>query len=169
MENQFYRPGLLRFALNMWPPFWGAGIKVESISEDYRRVRLRLKLRWWNRNPYRTQFGGSIFSLTDPIYTLMLMGILGDEYYVWDKQAEISFIKPGDTDLTADFILSDETVQEIKQATVNGEKYLPEFIVNVMNDRGEAVSRVRRVLYVRKKPQHRQQAWFDEIGDYDSK
>ncbi|WP_439651374.1 DUF4442 domain-containing protein [Photobacterium atrarenae] len=152
----FYHPKLVKFALNLWPPFWGAGIKIVQISDDYRRVTVRLKLRWWNKNANRTQYGGSIFSLTDPIYALMLMGILGREYYVWDKQAEINFIKPGNTDLTAEFVISDERVQEIRQATQYGEKYFPEFVVNVNDARGEMVSQIRRVLYIRKKPQYRE-------------
>ncbi|UTV28494.1 DUF4442 domain-containing protein [Photobacterium atrarenae] len=156
MNALFYHPKLVKFALNLWPPFWGAGIKIVQISDDYRRVTVRLKLRWWNKNANRTQYGGSIFSLTDPIYALMLMGILGREYYVWDKQAEINFIKPGNTDLTAEFVISDERVQEIRQATQYGEKYFPEFVVNVNDARGEMVSQIRRVLYIRKKPQYRE-------------
>lgn len=101
--SKLYQPNIVKWALNSWPPFWGAGIHIESISADFREVRIRLKLRWWNKNANRTQYGGSIFSLTDPVYALMLMGILGERYYVWDKEASINFIKPGDTDLFAEF------------------------------------------------------------------
>ena len=31
----------------------------------------------------------------DPIYMLMLLKILGPEYIVWDKSANIRFRKPG--------------------------------------------------------------------------
>ncbi|SMY15011.1 hypothetical protein PAQU9191_00227 [Photobacterium aquimaris] len=71
----YYKPSLVKLALNLWPPFWGAGIKILFISDDFRYIRLQLKLRWWNKNANRTQYGGSIFSLTDPVYSLMLMGI----------------------------------------------------------------------------------------------
>lgn len=169
--SQFFRPGIVRFALNIWPPFWGAGIRIVSISDDYRQVKIRLKLRWWNKNANRTQYGGSIFSLTDPVYALMLMGVLGREYYIWDKQAEINFIKPGDSDLTAEFVISDERVQEIQQATLAGDKYFPEFVVNVTNDKGEVVSQVKRVLYIRKKPQFRDQQPHDkqEMANLDNR
>ncbi|MDO6705031.1 DUF4442 domain-containing protein [Photobacterium sp. 1_MG-2023] len=153
--NRFYKPGIVKFALNIWPPFWGAGIRIRHISEDFRHVEICLKLRWWNKNANRTQYGGSIFSLTDPVYALMLMGILGKEYYVWDKQAEVDFLKPGQTDLNAVFQISDACVEDIKHSTALGEKHFPEFIVNVTDTRGEIVARVKRVLYVRKKPQYR--------------
>lgn len=153
---QFFRPSIIKFALNLWPPFWGAGIRIVRISDDFREVQIKLKLRWWNKNANRTQYGGSIFSLTDPMYALMLIGILGKEYFVWDKQAEIHFIKPGDTDLYADFVISEDQLGQIRCATINGDKYFPEFVVQVKNTRGDVVSQVKRVLYVRKKPQYRE-------------
>ncbi|MGF1737473.1 DUF4442 domain-containing protein [Photobacterium satsumensis] len=153
---QFFRPSIIKFALNLWPPFWGAGIRIVRISDDFREVQIKLKLRWWNKNANRTQYGGSIFSLTDPMYALMLIGILGKEYFVWDKQAEIHFIKPGDTDLYADFVISEDQLGQIRSATINGDKYFPEFVVQVKNTRGDVVSQVKRVLYVRKKPQYRE-------------
>ncbi|OAN18510.1 DUF4442 domain-containing protein [Photobacterium jeanii] len=152
---QFYKPNIVRTALNLWPPFWGAGIKIVHISDDFRQVEVRLKLRWWNKNANRTQYGGSIFSLTDPIYALMLMGILGKEYYVWDKQADINFLKPGNSELRAQFIISDDCIRWIKQQTAAGDKCFPEFVVNVVNNKDDVVAKVKRVLYVRKKPQYR--------------
>lgn len=133
----------------------GAGIRITNISDDFRYVKVRLKLRWWNKNANRTQYGGSIFSMTDPTYALMLMGILGERYYVWDKEADINFIKPGATDLFAEFVISEEVIGSIMKATASGDKVFPEFVVNVQDANGEVVSRIRRVLYVRKKPKYR--------------
>ncbi|CAM3582692.1 DUF4442 domain-containing protein [Vibrio aquimaris] len=157
LVSKLYRPKVVKFALNIWPPFWGAGIRIVSISEDFREVKVRLKLRWWNKNANRTQYGGSIFSLTDPIYCLMLMGILGDGYFVWDKQASINFIKPGQSDLCAEFIVTQEMLDSILQQTVNGDKSFPEFVIFVKDNDGNVVSEVKRQLYVRKKPDYRNQ------------
>lgn len=111
----YYKPSIVKLALNLWPPFWGSGIMIVAISDDFRSVKMKLKLRWWNKNANRSQYGGSIFSLTDPVYSLMLMGILGPNYYVWDKQADINFIRPGCSDLFADFVISDSCVEAIKR------------------------------------------------------
>ncbi|MBP2699376.1 DUF4442 domain-containing protein [Photobacterium lucens] len=157
-----YKPSVVKYALNLWPPFWGSGIKIVSISDDFRTVKVRLKLRWWNKNANRTQYGGSIFSLTDPVYSLMLMGILGQQYFIWDKQASINFIQPGDSDLTADFVISEQCIDAIKQATEYGDKYFPSFTVNVLNNKGELVSQVQRTLYVRKKPEYRKNREIEE-------
>ncbi|CAH1592201.1 MULTISPECIES: DUF4442 domain-containing protein [Vibrio] len=154
---KIYKPGIVKFALNIWPPFWGSGIKILHISEDFRTVNVRLKLRWWNKNANRTQYGGSIFSLTDPIYSLMLMGILREEYFVWDKEASINFIKPGQSDLFAEFEVTEGMLADIYQMTRNGEKCFPEFITYVKDKEGNVVSEVQRKLYVRKKPQYREE------------
>jgi acyl-coenzyme A thioesterase PaaI-like protein len=153
--SKIYKPSIVKFALNIWPPFWGSGIRILSISEDFREVQMRLKLRWWNKNANRTQYGGSIFSLTDSVYSLMLMGILREEYYVWDKEASINFIKPGHSDLHANFIVSQAQLDSILMATQNGDKSFPEFIIHVKDSKGEIVSEVQRKLYVRKKPKFR--------------
>ncbi len=72
---KYHTPRIVRSALNLWPPLWGAGFRIVHISDDFRCVKIKLKLRWWNKNANRTQHGGSIFSLTDPVYALILMGI----------------------------------------------------------------------------------------------
>ncbi len=154
--EKLYKPKIVKWALNSWPPFWGAGIKIESISEDFREARLHLKFRWWNKNANRSQYGGSIFSMTDPVYSLMLMGILGRQYYVWDKEASINFIKPGNSDLYAEFLISQAQLESILSATANGDKYFPEFIIHVKDKNGDVVSEIHRKLYVRKKPKYRQ-------------
>jgi hypothetical protein len=151
-----YKPNIVKFALNIWPPFWGAGIKIIHISKDFRNVKMRLKLRWWNKNANRTQYGGSIFSLTDPVYALMLMGILGERYFVWDKEASINFIKPGNSDLHADFLISQDTLDDILAKTADGEKCFPEFMIYVKDSHGTVVCEVQRKLYVRKKPKYRE-------------
>ncbi|AIW13380.1 DUF4442 domain-containing protein [Vibrio tubiashii] len=154
---KIYKPGVVKFALNSWPPFWGAGIKILSISDDFREVKMKLKLRWWNKNANRTQYGGSIFSLTDPVYSLMLMGILGERYYVWDKEASINFIKPGQSDLFAEFCVTQDQLEDILRQTADGDKCFPEFIIYVKDKHGNVVSEVQRKLYVRKKPQFREE------------
>ncbi len=153
---KFYKPGIVKFLLNAWPPFWGAGIKIHTISSDFRQVTMKLKLRWWNKNANRTQYGGSIFSMTDPVYALMLMGILGEEYFVWDKEADINFIKPGTSELYADFIISQDVLNGILNDTAGGDKTFPEFLVHVKDNTGQIVATVRRVLYIRKKPKYRE-------------
>jgi hypothetical protein len=94
-------------------------------------------------------------SMTDPIYSLMLMGILREQYYVWDKEASIDFIKPGFSDLRAEFVISQDMLEDILNSTQTGEKCFPEFVSHIQNDKGEIVSTIQRKLYIRKKAQFR--------------
>lgn len=151
-----FNPGVMRHLLNFWPPFWFNGIKVAVLSADYRYAKVELSDRPWRRNINSSQFGGSMFAMTDPIYPLLLMGAMGKTYMVWDKKADIDFIRPGRGNLTAEFWLHDATIAEIKAATDNGQKYFPQFLVLVKNKAGEVVCEVNRTVYIRKKPQHRE-------------
>ncbi len=144
-------PKTLKFGMNLWPPFLGAGIKVKHIAADYREVIVSMKLRWYNRNYVGTHFGGSLAAMTDPFYMLMLLHILGSEYTVWDKTSTIDFIAPGRGTVTARFSLNDDQIAEIKNNTGNGDAYFPELSVDIVNESGEVIATVKKKLYVRKK------------------
>ena len=83
---------IIKHALNIWSPYLGAGIKIEYIRKDWKEMKVSMKLRFYNRNIMNTHFGGSLYSMVDPHIMLMLMQLLGEDYIVWDKSAEIDFI-----------------------------------------------------------------------------
>ncbi|AOW78227.1 DUF4442 domain-containing protein [Colwellia sp. PAMC 20917] len=142
---------LLKLLLNIWPPFLFTGIKVTELSSDFRQAKVRLKMRAWNKNALGTHFGGSLFSMTDPFYVLMILARLDNQYYVWDKSADIDFIRPGKGEVTADFYVSDDFINEIIEKTRHGEKYQPTVNVYVKNIDGELVAKLNRRLYIRQK------------------
>lgn len=148
----------LRWALNIYPPYLGAGVRVRQISADFSLVRVKLALGWYNRNYVGTQFGGSLYSMTDPFFMLMLMNLLGRDYIVWDKAASIDFVSPGKGPVYAEFRIDDALLARIRQHTADGEKYLPELHVDVRDGEGTLVARVHKTLYVRLKPRARQAA-----------
>ena len=150
------RARLLRLGLNLYPPYLGAGIRVREISPDFRHVRVAMGLSWYNRNYVRTQFGGSLYSMTDPFYMLMLMNLLGPDYIVWDKAASIDFVSPGKGAVFAEFKVDDALLADVRTRTADGEKYLPELTVEVRDSAGTLVATVHKTLYVRLKPRARQ-------------
>jgi acyl-coenzyme A thioesterase PaaI-like protein len=75
--------------INFYPPLLGAGIHSYTIDEY--TIRVEMKLTALNRNVFGTHFGGSIYSMCDPWFVLILMHALGPEYVVWDKSASIKF------------------------------------------------------------------------------
>lgn len=144
-------PKLVKFCINLWPPYFGAGINIVEISEDYHYAKVRLKKSWTNMNYVGTQFGGSIYAMTDPFYMFLLIHVLGKEYIVWDKGAEIDFKKPGRSHLYAEFQLTPEIIQDIKEKTSSGDKYIFTLPVSVVDPDGNEIAHVDKVLYVRKK------------------
>ena len=142
---------MLKFGINLWPPFLGAGIRVKHIAPDYSEVIVSMKLRWCNRNYVGTHFGGSLAAMTDPFYMLMLIHILGSDYTVWDKTSTIDFIAPGRGTVTAHFILNDDQIAKIKRKASTGEPYFPKFSVDIVNESGEVIATVEKQLYIRKK------------------
>ena len=139
---------LLLRSINAWPPFLGAGIRVTRMGS--KAIDVEMKLRFWNRNYVGTHFGGSLYSMTDPFFMLMLLDNLGPEYLVWDKAATIRFKKPGRGKVRAEFRLSDEQIDEIRRAAANG-KTEPTFVVQVKDEAGEVVAEVEKVLWVKRK------------------
>jgi len=129
----------------------GAGIRVTRFDEDWRAVDVEIPLRWWNRNYVGTQYGGSLYSMTDPFYMVMLIENLGSGYVVWDKSATIRFRKPGRGKVRAEFRLSEEVIAEIRAAVEREGKIEREFAVNVTDEGGDVVAEVMKLLHVRKK------------------
>lgn len=142
---------LFKLMLNLYPPYWGTGIWVSKVSRDYKEVIVRMKMRGYNRNYVNTHFGGSLYAMTDPFFMLMLIQILGKAYRVWDKSAHIVFLRPGRGTVTARFVITEKQIENILQHTAEGQKYLPEFRVNIEDEAGEIVASVIKTLYIRKK------------------
>jgi acyl-coenzyme A thioesterase PaaI-like protein len=146
------RASLFRHGLNLWPPFLFAGIHLAELSDDYRQARVELRMRPWNRNYVGTHFGGSLFAMTDPFWMLMVLHHLGRDHYVWDKAAEIEFVKPGRGTVQTSFTLDDGLLEALRAEAAGGAKVLRWFDNDVVDAQGEVVARVRKQLYVRRKP-----------------
>jgi hypothetical protein len=145
------RQRILFKLINYWPPFWGAGIRVDYISDDFRAVDVSLKLRFWNRNYVNTQFGGSLYSMTDPFFMLMLMRILGSDYIIWDKSASIRFKRPGRSKVFAQFRIEEDRIQELRQELASKDKIEPVFHVTIVDENQETIAEVEKLIYIRKK------------------
>lgn len=143
------RRRILERLINFYPPFLGAGIRSHAV--DGRTVHVEMKLTALNRNLVDTHFGGSLYAMCDPWFMLILMHELGDNYIVWDKAANIQFLRPGRSRVSATFHIPQERIEEIRAAVDRGEKLEPKFTVDVLDQQGQVVARVEKLLYVRLK------------------
>jgi Domain of unknown function (DUF4442) len=140
----------LRRILNWWPPMMGAGIRVVEFREDFTYAKVQMPLAWYNRNYVGTHYGGSLYSMCDPFYMLLLINALGRDFVVWDKAGSIEYVKPGIGRVTAEFHLSSELLDSLR-AMAPDEKRLVDLNVDVKDDDGDTVARLVKTEYIRRK------------------
>ena len=151
----------LKSILNWWPPFWGAGIRVVEIQNDFRYARVQMPLRFYNQNYVGVHFGGSLYAMCDPFYMLLLINVLNNttktsgkksgDFIVWDKAASIEYVKPGIGTMTAEFRITDEILNSIYAMKPNTKQFI-DLTVNVTDERGDIVAKLIKTEYVKRKP-----------------
>ena len=139
---------LLSKVVSLYPPYLGAGVRVREV--DSHTFEVEMGLHAWNRNYFGTHFGGSLYSMCDPFFALILARELGSGYVVWDKAAAIRFKKPGRGRVHARFSIPRERVREIRALVDGGRKHEPSFTAEVLDEAGEVIAEVDKHLYVRK-------------------
>ena len=144
-------PKLMGAMLSYWGPFLGAGIRITHISEDFTQINAELRNRLYNKNLFGVHFGGAIYALVDPFYVLMLVKGLGRDFIVWDKSAEVKFLKPGKGTLRAEFHISTEEMEGIRKTVLNKKRYLFKKNIEVLNDKDEVVASIDKVVSIKLK------------------
>ena len=137
--------------INWYPPYIGAGIKLKKVNQDKTRMEVELRKTWFNKNLFGTHFGGSLYSMCDPFYVFIVHNYLGRDYVVWDKSAEIKFIKPGTGKVRAIFEISQEKLLHLKGEVDSVGKHTAIFETVITNESDELVAKVRKEIYMRKK------------------
>ncbi|UTO19260.1 DUF4442 domain-containing protein [Acinetobacter sp. Z1] len=144
-------PAISKFMINHYSPYRGAGISIETFDLDNYHIRIKMPLTRKNRNIVGTHFGGSLYSMVDPFYMLLLMHHLGHKYIIWDKSASINFLSPGRNTVYADIQLSASEIMEIKKLAENHEPVFRHYTLNIVDDTGTRIAEVEKVLYIRRK------------------
>src|SRR3954447_341297 len=134
--------------LRFWPPYFGAGVAITQVAPDLSVLEVEMKLSSWNRNFVGTQFGGSLYSMCDPFFMLMILMQIGNEYVVWDKSATIEFLKPGRGRVRARFEVPASLIAQLKQETDAARKINPKLEATVFDEEGQAIARVTKVLMI---------------------
>jgi hypothetical protein len=112
-------------------------------------VRIKLPLNWRTRNYVGTVYGGSMYGAVDPIYMLMLIKVLGQEYIVWDKAASLRFKKPGTSTLSAKFVLTEEEISIIKNALSSAPSVERIYLVELVDAEGVVHASIEKTVYIK--------------------
>lgn len=142
-------PTLIKWRINTYAPYVGAGIKVTHLDLKGGRCMVTMTLNALNKNIVGTQFGGSLYSMVDPFYMLMLMQLLGDDYVVWDKASRIDFVAPGKSDVTTTMSVSNREIATIKQLAENGDAVFRNYEIDIVDNQKKLVATVTKTLYIR--------------------
>ncbi|KAD4060583.1 DUF4442 domain-containing protein [Arthrobacter yangruifuii] len=137
--------------MNVWPPFAFTGIRITRLDPGYWGACVRLRSYWWNKNVAGVHFGGSLFAMTDPFWMMLLLHHLGRDHVVWDRAAEVEFLKPGKGEVRVEFALDPADVERLRTLASGGAKVLEWFSADVVDSTGDVVARVRKQVYVRQK------------------
>lgn len=140
-----------RFKFNLFPAYRRSGGRITFISEDYHEIHVKLPLNWATKNYVGTIFGGSMFAAVDPIYMVMLIKILGRDYLVWDKSANIKFKRPGKETLFAKFVITPAEISEIKTELEETKSVDKIYTIELKDEKGKVHAIIEKTLYLAKK------------------
>jgi acyl-coenzyme A thioesterase PaaI-like protein len=139
-----------RFKFNFFPAYRRGGGRIAYISDDYHEIHIKLPLNWATKNYVGTIFGGSMFAAIDPIYMVMLIKILGNDYLIWDKSANIKFKRPGRETLFATFIITPVEISEIKTELETAKSIDKVFKIELKNKAGKIHCIIEKTIYISK-------------------
>lgn len=140
---------LFKVGFNLSPMYRRSTAKIISASKDLLTVKIKLPLTYKNRNYVNSIFGGSMFSAVDPIPMVQLMNLIGDDYVIWDKSAEISFRRPAKENLFAEFTYTSEELEDIKNQ-VSQDNEIEIIKTTQLTNKGKTVTfcEVKKTIYI---------------------
>ena len=161
-------PYLLKMRINTYAPYIGAGIKIEHINLDQGLCVVSMGLNSLNKNIVGTQFGGSLYSMVDPFYMLMLMHQLGSSYVVWDKSSHIEFVAPGNSKVTARMKIPSDEIKTIQDLAKDGEPVFREYKVDIVDEQQKVIATVTKTIYIRLRKYSKSKDQINRIENLDS-
>ncbi|MGO4921243.1 PaaI family thioesterase [Maribacter spongiicola] len=153
----FKKNTIFRYGFNLSPMYKRSTAKLIEVSEDLLHVKIIVPLSYKNKNYVNSIFGGSMFSAVDPIPMIQLLSIMGNDYVVWDKSAEIFFKKPAKENLYADFDFSENELAEIRAQVAEKKEIDIIKITQLTNkEKSQVFCEVRKTIYIADKAYFKQ-------------
>jgi len=147
---------VFKMGFNLSPMYRRSTARVMHVSEDLLNITIKLPISWKNKNYVDSIFGGSMFAAVDPFPMVQLMNIIGNDYVVWDKSAEIFFRRPAKEDLYANFSYTLPELEEIKQRVMNEHEIEIIKTTQLTNkDKSIVFCEVRKTIYIADKESYK--------------
>ena len=148
------KPGELKRMLNFWFPFMLNRIRITFIADDFYEIQVRLKHSFWNRNPNKSIWGGSITSALDPFFPVMMKQIIlcrGIRTDFLSKAVHVEFIRQVETNLFFQFKITEKEVINTEKILNNDGKYEGWHSVEGIDVEGNVCVHGKVQIYLRKR------------------
>lgn len=155
-EKVFTQAQIFKYGFNLSPMYRRSTGRITDVSEDLMVVKVRIPISWKNKNYVGSIFGGSLFSATDPIYMIQLIHILGDDYVVWDKSAEIKFKRPVRTHAFVEFTFTDDEIEKIKHNVATEKEISLVKDLKITDGKETLYCELKKVIYIADKDFYRE-------------
>lgn len=152
----FPKHTLFKHGFNWSPMYKRSTARITGVTPDLLEIQVKLPLNYKNRNYVNSIFGGSLFSSVDPIPMVQLINLLGDDYVVWDKSAEIYFRRPAKEAVYAEFKVTAEELEDIK-ARVAAENEIDVVKTTLLTNKSKdkTFCEVRKTIYIADKQHYK--------------
>ena len=147
-KKENLRSKIKKWSFNLFPAYRNTGGRIHFLSDDFKEIHIKLSLNFRTRNYVGTVFGGSIFGAADPIYMVQLINILGENYVVWDKSANIKFKKPINKTVYARFLITDELLTHIKTTIAEQKKMTLNMTTQFEDETGMVYAEIAREIFI---------------------
>ena len=148
------KPNELKYMLNLWFPFLVNRIKIISITNDFHQMNIQLKHSFWNRNPNKSIWGGSITSALDPFFPIMIKQIMlikGIRTDFFSKAVHVEFIKQIHTHVFFQFRINETEIMTVENSLEINGKYEDWHTVNGLDSNGNICVKGKVEVYLRKR------------------
>ncbi|MXV50670.1 DUF4442 domain-containing protein [Pedobacter sp. HMF7647] len=142
----------LKWAMRFYPPLFFQRIWVRKFGQGFKSADVKISKSIFNTNYNNSIFGGTIYAATDPFFSLLFDQVLqrrGYKVRVWLKSGQISYLKPGRTNMYFNIVLTEENIDEACQVLDTVGKFVKTFPMEIFNKEGELCATVQNEVYIR--------------------
>lgn len=142
----------LTWVMRLYPPLLFQRIWVRRFEPGFSGVDVVIVKSFMNKNYNKSIFGGTIFTATDPFYAILFDQVLqrrGLKCRFWLKSAQISYLKPGRTNLSFRIQLSETEIKEAEEILHTQGKYVKSFPIELYDTTGMLCATIQNEVYIR--------------------
>lgn len=143
---------VLKWVMRLYPPLLFQRIWVKKFEKDFKGVQVKIFKSILNINYNRSIFGGTIYGAADPFYAVLFYQALlrrGYKTLIWQKAAEIDYIKPGTSCLYFSISLTDDDISEACRILDEEGKFVKAFPIEIKDSNENVCARITSIVYVK--------------------